>query len=88
MARIDPLYNKRSGIKGKGAIDLQIKSPRMRIYDCTDRIQKASKSYLCDCCFDSIMVGNLYVRRTKKFYTDHPIVYQNFKLCLNCADKA
>jgi hypothetical protein len=88
MARIDPLYNKRSGIKGKGAFDLQVKDRKTRIYDCTDTIVKASKPYICDCCGERIIVGNLYVRRNKKFYTDHPIMYQKFKLCLSCADKA
>lgn len=88
MARVEPLYNKRSGIKGKGAFDLQIKHQKTRIYDCTDTIVKALKPYICDCCGEHIMAGNLYVRRKKKFYTDHPIMYQEFKLCLSCADKA
>ena len=88
MARVDPLYNKRSGIKGKGAFDLQVKDRKTRIYDCTDTIVKASKPYICDCCGERIIVGNIYVRRNKKFYTGHPIMYQKFILCLSCADKA
>lgn len=88
MGRLKPLLYQRSGIIGKGALDLQTNNLRQRLYLTTDIIYKANKSYICDCCNKSISKNEFYVKRYKNFYTDVPATHQTFKLCLNCADKA
>jgi hypothetical protein len=88
MGKIDALYFKRSGIQGKGAIDLNVKNPKSRVYGVVDTIQKARSPHICDCCGTTIEANTPYVRRTKQFYADKPTAYQICKLCVKCADSA